>query len=181
MFVNEYEMTRGRFVRWSTPNILKLPITYLWLVIFALGIFSWWYFAKNNVAVRWQSLGAFMALFSAYRGFAYRYMATDKIYRMTKQNMYKDVPWMCKVEVNDGGVRVSANGKMQAYVKWERIESFVEADGFLDLKVKDGDQARLDKKCFTKGSEEEFKKYMAEKHPDIPYEPVDPRWNCKQI
>lgn len=177
MFVNEYEMTRKRFVSWSTPVISKLPITYIWAVIVVISAFAWWYFAHKGIEMRWQTLAAFMVLIGLYRGFAFRYMATDKQYRLTKENMYKDVPWMCKVEVNDGGIRVSANGKLQAYVKWDRIEAFEEAKSFLDLKVKEGDQARLDKESFTKGDVESFKKYMADKHPDIPFREVSPRWN----
>lgn len=177
MFVNEYEMTRKRFVSWSTPNIFKLPITYIWLAVIAFSLFAWIYFTKTGTALRWQTLASFMVLIALYRGFAFRYMATDKQYRITKEHMYKDVPWMCKVEINDGGIRVSANSKLQAYVKWDRIASFEEANTFLDLKVKEGDQARLDKEGFTKGDVESFKKWMAENHPEIPFGEVDPRWN----
>lgn len=177
MFVNEYEMTRKRFLLWSTPKFYKLPIFYIWAAVFVFSGVAWYYFAHHGVAVRWKTLAAFMMLIAFYRGVAFRYMAVDKQFRLTKENMYKDVPWMCKVEVNDGGIRVSANGKLQAYVKWDRIEGFYEADSFLDLKVKEGDQARMDKACFTKGSEAEFKKYMAEKHPDIPCGPVPAPYN----
>ena len=177
MFVNEYEMTRKRFVSWSTPNIFKLPITYIWAVILLFSAFTWWYFSQKDTAIRWQTLAAFMVLISVYRGFLFRFMATDKQYRLTKENMYKDVPWMCKVEVNDGGIRVSANGKLQAYVKWDRIDSFQEAKTYYDLKVKEGDQARLDKQGFTKGDCESFVKYMSEKHPEIPFQEADPRWS----
>ena len=168
MFVNEYEMTRKRFLLWSVPKFYKLPIFYIWAAVFVFSAVAWAYFANHDVEVRWETLAAFMCLISLYRGVAFRYMAVDKQYRLTKENMYKDVAWMCKVEVNDGGIRVSANGKLQAYVKWDRIEAFNEAESFLDLKVKEGDQARLDKNGFTKGTVEEFKKYMAEKHPEIP-------------
>ena len=177
MFVNEYEMTRKRFVSWSTPNIFKLPITYIWTAVLLFSAFAWWYFANKDTAIRWQTLGAFMVVISVYRGYLFRFMATDKQYRLTKENMYKDVAWMCKVEVSDGGIRVSANGKLQAYVKWERIDAFEEAVTFFDLSVRDGDQARLDKACFTKGDEESFRQYMKEKHPDIPYREKDPRWS----
>ena len=177
MFVNEYEMTRKRFLLWSVPKFWKLPIFYIWCAVFVFSGVAWYYFAHHNVEIRWETLAAFMMLISFYRGVAFRYMAVDKQYRLTKENMYKDVDWLCKVEVNDGGIRVSANGKLQAYVKWDRIASFEEADSFLDLKDKEGDQARLDKNSFTKGSTEEFKKYMAEKHADIPFKPVDARYN----
>lgn len=177
MFVNEYEMTRKRFVSWSTPNIFKLPITYIWAAVMLLSAYAWWYFTKEGIEMRWQTLAAFMVLIAIYRGFAYRFMATDKQYRLTKKNMYPDTPWMCKVEINDGGIRVSANGKIQAYVKWDRIAAFEEAETYYDLKVKEGDQARLDKEGFTKGDCESFKKWMAENHPDLPLGPADPRWS----
>ena len=177
MFVNEYEMTRKRFLQWSTPNLFKLPITYIWMVVVLLSAFAWWYFAKMGVEMRWQTLAAFMVLIALYRGFFFRYMAVDKQYRLTKMNMYKDVAWMCKVEVTEGGIRVSANGKLQAYVKWDRIESFNEANSFYDLKVKEGDQARLDKNSFTKGDAEGLKQFMKEKHPEIPWDVVPPAYN----
>lgn len=177
MFVNEYEMTRKRFLLWSVPKFYRIAYFYIWGAVFVFSAVAWFYFAHHDVAVRWETLAAFMCLISFYRGVAFRYMAVDKQYRLTKENMYKDVPWMCKVEVNDGGIRVSANGKLQAYVKWDRIEAFNEAESFYDLKVKDGDQARLDKESFTKGDAEGLKKYMKEKHPDIPWGIVPPAYN----
>ena len=177
-FVNEYEMTQSRYVKWSTANVLRLPVFYLYLAIFATSIFAWVYFAQNDVATRWETLAAFMALISAYRGYFYGKMAAGKQFRLTKQELYKNADWMCKVEVNNAGIRVSANGKMNAYIKWDRVSSFQEAKSFFDIKV-DGDenQARLDKACFTEGDAESFKKYMLEEHSDIPYKEIDARWN----
>lgn len=177
-FVNEYEMTRKRFSKWSTPNIFRISLTYVWIVVGLVSAFAWIYFAKNDTEIRWQTLAAFMVLIAIYRGFLFRHMAVDKTYRLTKANTYKGEPWMCKVEINDGGIRVSANGTMSAYVKWDRVSSFQEAKTFLDLKV-DGDenQARLDKESFTEGDVESFKQYMREKHSDIPYKEVEPAWN----
>ena len=177
MFVNEYELTRKRFHDWSVPIFYQLPIFWIYACIFSFSGLAWIYFVQHGAPLRWQTLCAFMMLFSFYRGVAYRPMAADKYYRLTKEQIYHGEPWMCKVEVNDGGIRVSANGKLQAYVKWERIEAFIEAKSFLDLKVKEGDQARLDKNSFTKGDVESFKKYMAEKHPDIPYKEMQARYN----
>lgn len=177
-FVNEYEMTRERFVKWSTANLLKQPIFYVFAAMFAVSIFAWVYFAQHGAAQRWETLAAFMALISLYRGVLYGPMAASKSYKLTMEHTYKNEPWMCKVEVSDGGIRVSANGKMHAYVKWERVSSFMEAKSWFDIKV-DGDsnQARLAKEAFTLGDAESFKEWMLKEHPEIPYKEVDPAWN----
>ena len=124
-FTNEYEMTKKRYVKWSTANVLKLPIFYGFVALFAFSVFAWIYFAKSDAPMRWQTLAAFMALISVYRGYFYGIMAAGKQYKLTKQELHNNQPWMCKVEVTNSGIRVSANGKMNAYVKWERVSSFL--------------------------------------------------------
>lgn len=177
-FVNEYEMTRERFVKWSTANIWRQPVFYILMGMFCLAIYAWIYFANHNATQRWETLAAFIALIALYRGVFYGPMAASKAYKLTMEHTYKNEPWMCKIEVADGGIRVSANGKMHSYIKWERVSSFQEAKSFFDIKV-DGDsnQARLAKECFTEGDAESFKAYMLEQHSDIPYKEVDPAWN----
>ena len=175
-FVNEYEMDMKRYVNWSTPVLWRVPIFYIYMAVMLVSIYAWWYFAQHDVAMRWQTLAAFMALICFYRGALYGKMAANKHYRITEEDHFKDGHWMCKVEVGDAGVRVSANGKMNSYVKWDRVTSFQEAKSFYDLKV-GSEQARLDKNSFTKGDAESFKAYMLEKHADIPYSEVEPRWN----
>mgnify|MGYP000249529193 CR=1 FL=1 len=44
MFVNEYVMTRKRYDKWAAPKFWKLPIFYVYCIIFAAGTFGWIYF-----------------------------------------------------------------------------------------------------------------------------------------
>jgi len=177
-FVNEYEMTRERFVKWSTSKLSRQPIFYVLMGMLAISIFAWIYFAQHDAPQRWETLAAFIALISLYRGVFYGPMAASKSYKLTIEHTYHNEPWMCKIEVAEGGIRVSANGKMHSYIKWERVSSFQEAKSFFDIKV-DGDtnQARLDKESFTLGDAESFKEWMLKEHPEVPYREVDPAWN----
>ena len=58
MFVNEYVMTRKRYDKWAAPKFWRLPIFYVYCVIFASGTFGWIYFHHVGASLRWQSVGA---------------------------------------------------------------------------------------------------------------------------
>ena len=53
MFVNEYVMTRKRYDKWAAPKFWKLPIFYVYCVIFAAGTFGWIYFHHVGASLRW--------------------------------------------------------------------------------------------------------------------------------
>jgi len=180
-FINEYEMTRGRYNKWAVPKFWCLPVFYVYLAIFILSVGSWVYFNQHDVAQKWRTLCAFMCLISVYRGVAFKYMATDKQYRLTKMQVFKDKPWMCKIDVTEGGIKVGANKNKPSHIKWERVEKFVEGKSYFDFKVTTSlgsDQARLDKNCFTLGDAESFKQFVLEQHPEIPYEWAEKKWDC---
>lgn len=68
MFINEYTMDRKRYDKWATPKFWRLRTFYLYLVLFAAGVFGWIYFDKVNVSARWQTIGAFLIFVAVYRG-----------------------------------------------------------------------------------------------------------------
>ncbi len=177
VFKNEYRMTRKRYVKWATPVFWKLPVFYILMVLLVFGIFCWWYFAKHNVEQRWETLAAFIVLITLYRGFLYRPLAADKQFRITRQKKYNDEDWDVAIIVNDKGIKYKTNNRVESYVKWDDIVAFKEATSFYDLVDTLGQQARLDKECFTEGDAESFKLYMETQHPDIPYSVVEPKGN----
>lgn len=176
-FINEYEMTKKRFVKWSIPVFYRLPIFYIMVVVFIVSGYAWYYFAQHDAPQRWQTLAAFMMLMCLYRGILYKPLSADKQYRLTKMNMYNNQPWMCKVDVSEGGIKVMSNGKVNAHIKWDKVVKFQEAKSYLDLVVQSGEQARMDKACFTRGDAESFKAWMAENHPELPLTEVAPKAN----
>jgi hypothetical protein len=179
-FGNEYEMTRKRYDMWSVPICYYTPVFWIYVVIFAVSTFALIYFKQHGVAMKWETLAAFMMFIAVYRGIAFKWMATDKQYRLTKMQVFKDKAWKCKIEVNDGGVKVMANGKTMTHLKWTQVNEFQEGKTFYDLTCTTSlgeDKARLDKNSFTKGDAESFKKYMLEQHADIPYRKVDKKWD----
>ena len=65
MFVNEYVMTRKRYDKWAVPKFWKLPIFYVYCVIFAAGTFGWIYFHHVGASLRWQSVGATLSFIAS--------------------------------------------------------------------------------------------------------------------
>ena len=68
MFVNEYVMDRRRYDKWATPKFWRLPIFYVYCLIFVAGVFGWIYFDKADAPARWQTIGAFLTFVAVYRG-----------------------------------------------------------------------------------------------------------------
>ena len=61
---------------------------------------------------------------------------------------------------------------------WKDINRFEEAKSY--YKLASGDQnegVMLDKDSFTEGDSEQFKTWMQEHHPDIPYGPIHPAYD----
>lgn len=178
MFINEYVMDRIRFSKWATPKFWKLPIFYVYCVIFVAGVFGWIYFDKVNAPVRWQTIGAFLTFVAVYRGVCFRWMHADKTFRLTRQKYFNDKNWTCKVILDDQRIVLYVNGKVNNRVDWKDILRFEEAKTFFKLATDEYNEGvMLDKSCFIKGDSESFKQWMAEHHPEIPYGPVTPMFN----
>ena len=64
MFVNEYVMTRKRYDKWAAPKFWKLPIFYVYCIIFAAGTFGWIYFHHVGASLRWQFCWCYTFLYS---------------------------------------------------------------------------------------------------------------------
>lgn len=183
-FGNEYEMTRKRYDLWCVAKLYCTPIFWIYFGVFFFSMFAFIYMKNVGAAQKWQTLAAFMMFISVYRGVAFKFMATDKQYRLTKKNVFKDKPWMCKVEVNDGGVKVSANGKVMTHLKWDQVKACKEGKAVFDLTCETSmgeDKARLNKASFTKGDVDSFRQYMKENHPEVPYLPLEKKWDRRAI
>ena len=80
MFVNEYVMTRKRYDKWAAPKFWRLPIFYVYCIIFAAGTFGWIYFHHVGASLRWQSVGATLSFIAIYRGVFFKWMHADKTF-----------------------------------------------------------------------------------------------------
>ena len=153
MFVNEYVMTRRRYTKWATPKFWKLRSFYLWVIIFAAGIFGWFYFDQAPVTPRWKTIGVFLVFVAVYRGVCFPWMHADNI------SLY-------------------INGKSNNKVEWSEIVKLEEAKTYLKLTSKDGiEGVMLDKESFTEGTSDSFIQWMKEKHPEIACTPIAPAFN----
>lgn len=101
MFVNEYVMTRKRYDKWAAPKFWRLPIFYVYCVIFASGTFGWIYFHHVGASLRWQSVGATLSFIAIYRGVFFKWMHADKTFRVMRTQYFNDKDWTCKVKFRD--------------------------------------------------------------------------------
>ncbi len=178
MFVNEYIMDRRRFDKWATPKFWKLPVFYVYCVIFIAGVFGWIYFDKVNASMRWQSIGAFLTFVAVYRGVFFRWMHADKTFRLTRQKYFNDKNWTCKVIVGDKKISLYINGKLNNTVEWKDILKFEEAKSYFKLTTNEYNEGvMLDKSCFTEGNADSFRQWMLDNHPDIPFGPIAPMFD----
>ena len=99
MFVNEYVMTRKRYDKWAAPKFWRLPIFYVYCIIFAAGTFGWIYFHHVGASLRWQSVGATLSFIALYRGVFFKWMHADKTFRVTRAQYFNGKDWTCKVMI----------------------------------------------------------------------------------
>lgn len=174
MFVNEYVMTRKRYDKWAVPIFWKVPMFYVYCVIFVAGAAGWIYFHAVGAELRWQSVGAFLTFVAVYRGVFFRWMHADKTFRLTRTQYFDGKDWTCKVIIGEKNISLYINGKINNKVEWDDIVKFEEAKSYYRLTT-DGQNegVMIDKECFTEGDSEHFKQWMKETHPNIEYGRVD--------
>ena len=179
MFINEYTMTRKRYDKWSVPKFWKSgPMFFIWCFIFILGTLSWIYFNTITVPLRWKTVCAFLVFISVYRGVFFKWMHADKTFRVTRGQYFNGKDWTCKVIIGEKNITLYINNKLNNKVDWKDINRFEEAKSY--YKLASGDQnegVMLDKDSFTEGDSEQFKTWMQEHHPDIPYGPIHPAYD----
>ena len=168
MFVNEYVMNRKRYDKWATPKFWKLRSFYLYLAIFAAGVFGWFYFDWAGASPRWRTIGVFLVFVALYRGVFFRWMHADKTFRLTRQKYFNEKDWSCKVIVREQDISLHINGKLNNRVEWTDIQKLEEAKTYFKLTSSDGvEGVMLDKSCFTKGDADSFKEWLKDTHPEV--------------
>lgn len=178
MFVNEYVMDRRRYDKWATPKFWKLPIFYVYCVIFIAGVFGWIYFQKVDAPMRWQTIGAFLTFVAVYRGVFFQWMHADKTFRVTRETYFDGKNWTCKVIVGDKNISLYINGKANNKVDWAQIRKFEDAKTYFKLTAEEGNEGvMLDKTSFTEGDADSFRQWMLDNHPEIEYGPISPAFD----
>ena len=171
MFINEYTMDRKRYDKWATPKFWRLRTFYLYLVLFAAGVFGWIYFDKVNVSARWQTIGAFLIFVAVYRGVFFHWI-------QARQKYFNEKYCLCKFIVRDKDISLHINGKLNNRVEWSDIKKLEEAKTYFKLTSPDGvEGVMLDKECFTEGNADSFKEWMLNVHPEIEQVPIAPAFN----
>lgn len=178
MFVNEYVMNRKRYDKWATPKFWKLRSFYLYLAIFAAGVFGWFYFDWVGASARWRTIGVFLVFVALYRGVFFRWMHADKTFRLTRQKYFNEKDWSCKVIVRDQDITLHINGKLNNRVEWTDIQKLEEAKTYFKLTSSDGvEGVMLDKSCFTKGDADSFKEWLKDTHPEVEQTSIAPAFD----
>lgn len=178
MFVNEYVMDRRRYDKWAAPKFWKLPIFYVYCVIFAAGAFGWVYFKEAGASMRWQSIGAFLTFVAVYRGVFFKWMHADKTFRVTRETYFGGKNWTCKVIVGEKNISLYINGKINNKVEWNEIVKFEEAKSYFKLSSGEYNEGvMLDKLCFIEGDADSFRQWMLDKHPEIEHGPIAPAYD----
>lgn len=137
MFVNEYVMTRKRYDKWAAPKFWRLPIFYVYCIIFAAGTFGWIYFHHVGASLRWQSVGATLSFIALYRGVFFKWMHADKTFRVTRAQYFNGKDWTCKVMIREKDIALFINNKINNHVNWEDLTKFEEAKTYYKLTSKD--------------------------------------------
>ncbi|MCI9025963.1 MAG: hypothetical protein HFG92_16365 [Dorea sp.] len=178
MFVNEYVMDRRRYDKWATPKFWRLPIFYVYCLIFVAGVFGWIYFDKADAPARWQTIGAFLTFVAVYRGVFFNWMHADKTFRVTRQTYFNGQNWTCKVIVGEKNISLYINGKINNKVEWTEIKKFEEAKSYFKLSTEvNNEGVMIDKSSFIEGDSDSFRQWMLDKHPEIGYGSVAPPLN----
>ena len=179
---NQYEKRRNYYVCKRIYNgsktFWKLPVFYIYCVIFIAGIFGWIYFGKVDVSSRWQTIGAFLTFVAVYRGVFFNWMHADKTFRLTRATYFNGQNWTCKVIIGEKNISLYINGKINNKVEWKEILKFEEAKSYFKLSTNEQNEGvMIDKSSFTEGDADSFRQWMLDKHPDIAYGPVAPYLN----
>ena len=180
MFVNEYEMTHKRYIKWMTAKFYKLPIFYIYVFVFILSAIAFWYFGKLKFDGfgRWQTLCVCLMFVSVYRGIFFRYLHASKSYRIKKSEAFGKNKWMCKVVIDLNHIEVFTNDEFKYRVHFDDVVSIVEAKSYATLKTRDEtNSVRIDKESFTKGDYESFVKFIRGNKPNIKFEKENPSFD----
>lgn len=170
MFENEYIMDAKRYAKWTVPKFWCLPIFYLDLLIIVVGIIGTWYFSNIMVSNRWRTLSIFLIFIGIYRGFFFRWMASNKQYRVMKDKYFDNKPWKVTIYVNKNSVEQNLNGKFNSKTEWSKFKYLIEAKTSFTLQLDDNENGmKLDKDSFTKGDSESFKNYILTEQKHIIY------------
>ncbi len=178
MFINEYVMDRKRYDRWATPKFWRVPIFYVYCFVFLAGAFGWIYFRAVGAALRWQSLGACLTFVAVYRGIFFKWMHTDKTFRVTRAQYFGGKNWTCRVIVGEHNISLYINGKLNNKVEWGQVIRFEEGKTYFRLATDEyREGVMLDKASFTEGDTDSFRQWMRDNRPDIEYGPVAPMFD----
>ena len=74
--------------------------------------------------------------------------------------------WDSTVNVDEDGIETFMDDASRGKIEWDQVKSYTVTSSYADLNVMT-DFVRLPKDCFTKGSFEEFLKWMDANHPEI--------------
>lgn len=171
MYVNEYEMTWQKYVKWTVPKFYTLPIFYVYMFILIVSIVSLKYFDIFNIETRWKTLAAFLIFIAIYRGIFFKYLRAIKQFVAIKDKQFGKDKWMCKTEILDDVIVLYLNNRENNRVSFDKIKKVSIAKTYIALKSENEfEKIIIDKNSFTKGNAEDFINDLKLKHKKLIFE-----------
>lgn len=179
MFINEYEITWKKYIKWVVPKFYMLWTFYIYLLIIIVAIFSLRFFDYYGIGFRWKTLAIFMIFIAIYRSIFFKYLHAIKQFKIMKmQQFMHGEKWICKIIIDDKFITLYLNDKQNNQITFDKIKKISISKSFIALKTEnENEKIMLDKKSFIKGNAEDFINDMKIKHSNILIEKENNKYN----
>jgi hypothetical protein len=160
LFENQYTISKERYMEWAKNPLKKNYFVIFWLVLMLFAIFL----LINAVLINDVLFSAFYLLviaFCIYRAFFRTKMLISKQFK-SLTIIQRATEWQRIIEIADHITVTDGNTTTQ--YQWSQIKELLDHKNYLVLVFQKGLGIRLDKQGFTKGSCDEFLKYIKDKN-----------------
>ncbi|HOJ80046.1 MAG TPA: YcxB family protein [Clostridiales bacterium] len=163
-FVNEYTVSKLRFLEWAKRPVTPDVTQYLWIamavIIPAFAVIS---AAYDDIV--YLLLYAFLELFCVFMIFFRKRLLLARQFKALTIVQGKD-EWERRIELGDK-IKVT-DGNSAIEYEWAQVKEFIADRDYLILVMARRLGLRLDRSGFTKGTGESFIEYMKNEHAGIP-------------
>ena len=171
MIVNEYKMTRERFIKWTMPKFYALPIFYIYVCIFIGAILGLWYFIKHNGTKQMILLCIFIAVAIFYLAVFHKWVTAISQYKLLYKKAFKCNCWTQRVEADKDSIKLFVNNELTNTVKWSDIKKVAVAKSSVSLRNNiESDKITLFDDSYVKGSKDEFLSLIKSNFANLPIE-----------
>lgn len=154
LFECEYTLDKKRFLSWGRENNANAPV---WGFMVFWCIFAALFFAYA-IYTKFYFLLVF-CFFSLYRGLFRRRLLTARQYAVLSKR-HGTESWTRKVSFSESGI-VTSDGNVTVNNLYSELRRIEEKNGYIKLYLKHNTVIRLYSDCFTTGTWDECRKYIA--------------------